>query len=100
MPKYAFTMEDLKNWETIAKRERPKSPTTAQCRAAPMISSFSTVAMRLGFAITLKLDNGDSLTLRANPAIGQFLLDEIEKSGKICGWLDANHDVTFPLTGE
>ena len=81
MPTYAFNRNDLDRWQFIAETERPKAPSNAQCVTAPMVDSFAMKGMHLGIAIALKLDNGQTVTLKINPAMGQFLRDEIHLAG-------------------
>lgn len=96
--KTAFTLDDLKHWAERASLRLPNAPTAAECMTCKSLDSFNGMGMPTGFVIRLALDDGETLTVKLNPAIAVELVKVIRETGIKAGWTDGNDHVTFPIT--
>jgi len=93
MPAQAYTIADLTKWVQIARTEAPESPSQEACEAAPKVRSFTTMGHPTGVILVLKLDNGETISLHANPVIAQHLGLNILATGQQMKWLNQNNEI-------
>ena len=91
-PRNAFTITDLARWRAIANAESPDTPPQQMCETAPQIRSFTTMGGSAGLVLVLKLDNGETLVIGANPFIASKLAQNILATGKHMQWLDKDNE--------
>lgn len=94
----AFTEDDLKAWAMAAEEHRPETATVPECLMAPHAISFSMRARRNGLTLRVAADDGQTTTLHINPAVAQFVREEILRAGQVCGWMDEQGHITYPLS--
>jgi hypothetical protein len=96
----AFTKADLDRWVSIGAAQKPDAPTITACLTAPEVSSFNSKVLNTGMVVSLKLDNGQTVTVKINPVVALQLLNNIIDCGKGGSWLDANARITIPVVDE
>lgn len=96
-PETAFDEMDLTEWAVRYDTNIPDAPSKVECLTAPEVLSFQALGRKLGLIVTMKLNNGQTITVSLNPVIAKYLADAIESGGENHGWMNRDHHITFPI---
>lgn len=90
-----LTLADLLKWQATALREQPDTPSQKDCKAAPSVSSYTTIVRGVHTLVVAKLDNGQTLSWNMNHFITRNLALNLLAIGQQMQWLDKNNELSL-----